>query len=39
MAEVRIGGRLASVGQGVIKVVAKREVERAVKVIQERIGG
>jgi len=38
-AEVRIGGRLASVGQGVIKVVAKREVERAVKVIQERIGG
>lgn len=38
-ADVKISGRLASVGQSIIKIVAKREVEKAVKVIQEKIGG
>jgi carbon monoxide dehydrogenase subunit G len=38
-ADVKISGRLASVGQSIIKIVANREVEKAVKVIQEKIGG
>jgi len=38
-ADVKISGRLASVGQSLIKVVAKREVAKAVKLIQEKIGG
>lgn len=38
-ADVKIGGRLASVGQSIIKIVAKREVEKAVKLIQDKIGG
>jgi hypothetical protein len=38
-ADVKISGRLASVGQSFIKVVAKREVAKAVKLIQEKIGG
>jgi carbon monoxide dehydrogenase subunit G len=38
-ADVKISGRIASVGQSLIKVVAKREVANVVKLIQERIGG
>jgi carbon monoxide dehydrogenase subunit G len=38
-ADVKISGRLASVGQSIIKIVANREVERAVKFIQEKMGG
>ena len=38
-ADVKISGRLASVGQSLIKIVAKREVDKVVKLIQEKIGG
>ncbi len=38
-ADVKINGRLASVGQSLIKIVAKREVAKLVKLIQEKIGG
>lgn len=38
-AEVNISGRLASVGQSLIKILAKREVGKAVKLIQEELGG
>ena len=37
--DVKISGRLASVGQSIIKVVAKREVHKAVELIQSKIGG
>ena len=38
-ADVKINGRLASVGQSLIKIVAKREVTQVIKLIQEKIGG
>jgi carbon monoxide dehydrogenase subunit G len=38
-ADVKINGRLASVGQSLIKIVAKREVAQVIKLIQEKIGG
>lgn len=38
-ADVKINGRLASVGQSLIKIVAKREVGHVVGLIQERLGG
>jgi len=37
--DVKIRGRLASVGQSMIKIVAKREIEKAVKLIQSEVGG
>jgi carbon monoxide dehydrogenase subunit G len=37
--DVKISGRLASVGQSLIKIVAKREVAKAVELIQSRMGG
>jgi carbon monoxide dehydrogenase subunit G len=38
-ADVKITGRIASVGQSLIKIVAKREVTNVVKRIQDKIGG
>jgi len=38
-ADVKINGRLASVGKSLIKIVAKREVGKVVELIQEKIGG
>jgi carbon monoxide dehydrogenase subunit G len=38
-ADVKINGRLASVGQSLIKILAKREVGNVVGLIQERLGG
>jgi carbon monoxide dehydrogenase subunit G len=38
-ADIKISGRLASVGQSLIKIVAKREVAQVIKLIQEKIGG
>ena len=38
-ADVKISGRIASVGQSLIKIVAKREVASVVKLIQDKIGG
>jgi carbon monoxide dehydrogenase subunit G len=38
-ADVKITGRIASVGQSLIKIVAKREVANVVKRIQDKIGG
>ena len=38
-ADVKISGRIASVGQSLIKMVAKREVAKVVELIQEKIGG
>jgi carbon monoxide dehydrogenase subunit G len=37
--DVKISGRLASVGQSMIKILAKREVAKVVKLIQNKIGG
>ena len=37
--DVRISGRLASVGQSMIKILVKREVAKVVKLIQNKIGG
>ncbi len=38
-ADVKINGRLASVGQSLIKIIAKREVAKVIQLIQEKIGG
>jgi uncharacterized protein len=38
-ADVKISGRLASVGQSLIKIVAKREVARVFELIQAKMGG
>ncbi len=38
-AEVKIKGRLASVGQSLIKIIANREVSKVVDLIREKIGG
>ncbi len=38
-ADVKINGRLASVGQSLIKIIAKREVAKVIELIQEKIGG
>lgn len=35
--DVKISGRIASVGQGLIKIMAKKEVAGAVKIIQDKI--
>jgi len=37
--DVKISGRLASVGQILIKTVAQREVAKTIKLIQEKLGG
>ena len=38
-ADVKINGRLASVGQSLIKMVAKREAAKVIQLIREKIGG
>jgi carbon monoxide dehydrogenase subunit G len=38
-ADVKINGRLASVGKSLIKIVAKREIGKVVELIQKKIGG
>jgi len=38
-ADVKISGRLASVGQSMIKIVAKREIAKVFEVIQAKMGG
>jgi len=38
-ADVKIIGRLASLGQNLIKIVAQREVVRAVELMREKLGG
>jgi len=38
-ADVKISGRLASVGQSLIKIVAKREIARVFELIQAKVGG
>ena len=37
--DVKISGRLASVGQSMIKILVKRELAKVVKLIQNKMGG